>query len=288
MTGTPDAIGLDIGGTTLKAVRLDAAGRCLQQTTLAAGGAIAREQLLSAVDRAVVDVGGLSGIERIGISVGGVVRADGSMPADATNLPNLAGLPLRQLFSERFGLPCTVINDAHAALHGEAWCGAAQGLRQVLMVTFGTGIGGAIMTDGHVRKGARGMAGEIGVWPVVDQDGRTQAFEDVAAPVRFERRYGVPFATALSDPDPRSQGKAALRAIGSVLASAHVLLDLEAIILGGGIVAVGEPFRAAIEAEAWAACPAPYCTTLDVRLGSLGPYAGAIGAVVPGAPGALL
>lgn len=275
-----DRIGLDIGGTTLKAVRVDATGAVVHRSTRPAGGGVTRDALLAVVDAATADAGGHDAVARIGIAVGGVVRRDGSMPIDATNLPNLAGPPLAPLFAQRFGRPCHVLNDAHAAMHGEAWCGAARGLTNAMMVTFGTGLGGGLLLDGRVRTGAHGSAGEIGAWPMLDRAAVTM-LEGEVSPVRFEWRHGRPLVSALLDAVRDPVGAEALAAIGRALASAHLLLDLDAILIGGGITAAGEPLRAAIEDAIRQACPAAFQHGLAVRLGELGPYAGAIGAVAP-------
>lgn len=279
-----DAIGLDIGGTTLKAVRVRADGHVLAKVTLSAGGRIQTDALLSAVDQAIADLGGLQAVGYVGIAVGGIVRPDGSMPATATNLPNLAEVPLPQFFSTHCSRPCTVLNDAHAALHGEAWIGAAHGIGNVVMVTFGTGIGGGVMLDGKVRRGAHGTAGEIGAVLMFD-DGQGMTFEDLAAPVRFAARHGRPLADALlaaaRNPASDPAGASALTGIGRALASAHLLLDLDAILIGGGMTAVGEPLRAALERATLSACPGPMQHGLVVKLSELGAYAGAIGAVAP-------
>lgn len=281
MTAT-DAIGLDIGGSTLKAVRIGADGAIVRRATTAAGGGLAREALLAVIDKTIAEIGGLDGVSRVGIAVGGLVRRDGTMPAGATNLPNLAETPLAALFGQRFARPCHVLNDAQAAMHGEAWCGAARGLSHVLMVTFGTGIGGGLLLDGRVRAGAHGSAGEIGAWPVADAGG-TAMLEAFISPVRFARRSGRGLAEALLRADQDVEGAAALAAVGRALASAHLLLDLDAILLGGGITAAGEPLRAAIDGAVRQACPPAFHHGLIVGLAALGSYAGAMGAVAPSA-----
>lgn len=280
-----DLIGLDIGGTTLKAVRARADGTLVRKVTVAAGGRIPREALLSILAQTVTDLAGRDVMHRIGVAVGGLVQADGSMPRSATNLPNLAGVPLAPLFAACLPRPFTIVNDAQAAMHGEFWVGAARGLSDALLITFGTGIGAGLLLDGRVRQGPHGSAGEIGAVLLGAFEGIGIAFEDIAAPVRFERRQGRPLAEALLDAaDPA--GRAALDAIGRSLAAAHLLLDLQAIIIGGGIAERGEPLRAAIDGAVIRACPPDMHHGLKVYASTLGPYAGAIGAVAPTIAGA--
>lgn len=273
-------IGLDIGGTSIKAVRMNAEGICTAQRTVPAGSALSRSALLNLVRSTVCDLVGGDRLVRLGIAVGGAVRADGSMPVEASNLPALAETPLPALFAAQLGHPCTVLNDAHAAMHGEAWLGAARGLRDVLMVTFGTGIGGGLMLGGLVRRGEHGTAGELGAWRLTD--GGT--FEALASPVNFERRTKRPLGEALLDDTADTETNVALDAIGRSLAAAHLLLDLEAIVIAGGIVSIGDPLRAHVEAAVRRHCPPPLLHDLRVVVSALGPYAGAMGAVAPSVP----
>jgi glucokinase len=279
-------IGLDVGGTTLKAVRCRGS-EISGQTTVPAGGGISQAELLRRIRQTVEHLAVGEPIERIGIAIGGTVLADGIMPAEATNLPNLAGLPLTRLFSNALGAPCSVINDAQAAMHGEAWRGTAKSLRHAMLVTFGTGIGAGLLLDGHVHAGSRGVAGEIGEWNLAPdaEGGRHASLEAIASPVRFAHRHGQSLAEMIVNGDNSQVVDVALHAIGRSLAAAHLLLDLQAIIIGGGIVAVGEPFRQVVERTINAHCPPSHRRTVDVLLSSLGPYAGAVGAIAPSAIG---
>jgi predicted NBD/HSP70 family sugar kinase len=106
--------------------------------------------------------------------------------------------------------------------------------------------------------------------------------EDLVAPGGVNLgRHGRDFAALLTGaPDAASAAERALvfDLIGRMIANAHLLLDLEVVVLIGGVVALGEPFRAAIEAAFVAACPEEFRHDLAIRLGALGPYCGAIGA----------
>ena len=278
-----DLIGLDIGGTSLKAVRVGADGRVIATVTVPAGGLMAREDLLGLIGKTVADLARGDSIARIGAAIGGAVGPGGVMPADATNLPNLAGVPLPPLLRERLGRPCSVINDAQAAMHGEAWVGAARGASDVLMVTFGTGIGAGLVLGGKSRSGPHGTAGELGASPILGAAGVT-TLEEIAAPVRFERRVGRRLGARGFERGLDGETDAALDAIGRALAGAHLLLDLDVIVLGGAIASSGEPFRAAIEAAFRRALAASFRSGVSIVLGTLGPYAGAIGAVAPAVP----
>lgn len=283
MSGTTGIqIGIDIGGTSIKAVRLSANGADREQLTVPAGGALDKDATLAILRDTLRLLAPKDTVGHVGIAVGGLIGADGTMPADATNLPHLAGGPLAPMFSAHLGLPCSVINDAHAAMHGEAWVGAAQGLTDVMMVTLGTGIGGGLMLGGHVRRGAHGSAGEIGTWAMAGEP----SFETLASPANFERRTGRRLGDAIIANGDSPDVATVFDAIGRHLAAVHTLLDLEAIVIGGSIAAVGEPIRTGIEAAIRRHCPAPLLHDLKVVTSTLGPYAGAIGAVAPSVRGA--
>lgn len=270
-------IGLDIGGTALKAVRIRADGSGREHVTATAGRALDRAALLAAIADTVRALARGETIARIGCAVGGLVSADGAMPADATNLPQLAETPLAPLFTEAIGAPCHVLNDAHAAMHGEAWLGAARGLTDVMLLTLGTGIGCGLMLGGQVRDGAHGSAGEIGAWPLSDR----RTFEAVASPANVERRTGRRLGDMLIAGDLGADGSVAIDVIGRSLAIAHMLLDLEAIVIGGGIAVIGEPLRVAVESKFNRYCPPAQRHGVSIVMTGLGPYAGAIGAVAP-------
>lgn len=276
-------IGLDIGGTNLKGVRVSPAGEIEDSVTTPAGGEIARDALFATVASTVRRLAEGRFPEGIGIAVGGLVQPDGTMLAGSTNLPNLAGLPLANLFSELLGLPCRVEHDGRAAMRGEAWIGAARGARSAMIMTFGTGIGAGLFLDGRVYSGAHSGSGEIGLWRLSPppRSGEWLPFEEIAAPGRISRRRGVDF-TALFGAWQAGGQETGLdgifELIGRAIANAHLLLDLDVVVLSGAIVALGEPFRRAVEERYLDACPDDFRHGLRIRFAELGPLAGAVGA----------
>lgn len=116
-------------------------------------------------------------IDGIAISTAGIVDAQtGTILYANENIPDYTGTQLKKSFEQYFHIPCWVENDVNAAALGEANYGAGKNMQSILMITIGTGIGGAIVIDNNVYRGFSGSAGEIGYMLVDDQ-----AFQDIAS-----------------------------------------------------------------------------------------------------------
>jgi glucokinase len=277
-------IGLDVGGTTLRAVKIVDGRRIAAQMEVPAGGGISRHQLLQRINRCVSDLSRDEIPQAMGLCFGGLLQADGTMRVGSTNLANLDQVPLESFFREHFGLRCRVENDAIAAMRGEAALGAARGYGNAITMTFGSGVGSGLVLNGQIHRGTHGRAGEIGVWRLAPRQRYENwpTFEDLAAPARFFRLHGGEFSDLLKlahhDSQARSLTGFVFEIIGRAIANTHLLLDLELVILSGGITALGERFRKPIEAAYEAACPVEYRQGLRIVIGELGPFAGAVGA----------
>src|SRR5260370_28740173 len=94
--------------------------------------------------------------------VPGTVSKDNRMVLQVPNLPSLDNVALKQILEDQLGWPVFLENDANAAAIGEMWLGAARGQRSVICITLGTGVGGGIILDGELWRGADGSAGGVG------------------------------------------------------------------------------------------------------------------------------
>ena len=154
---------VDLGGTFLRIALVDNSGKIhhqlKQRTPRGDSPDVIVDALACAADRWSNDG---RRIAAASIMVPGTVDNDNAVVIQAPNLPSLTNFPLRAVLEKRLGWPVLLENDANAAAVGEMWLGAARGCRDVVSVTLGTGVGGGLILDGELWRGAHGSAGEIG------------------------------------------------------------------------------------------------------------------------------
>ena len=159
------AIGVDLGGTNLRAAAISRDGKMLNKiagSTPVSGG---RNAVVDDMVRAIETLeAGLSGQKLAGVGVGvpGFIQMDKGIVVGAPNLPAFDNYPVRDEIEKRLGAQVILENDANAAALGEKWMGAGRGIDDLILITLGTGIGGGIVSSGKILRGYLGMAGEIG------------------------------------------------------------------------------------------------------------------------------
>jgi glucokinase len=309
--------GIDLGGTKIQAVVVDDEHAVLgsdRRPTPTSGGpadvAVAMAAALTAAAAgAGVETAALAGV---GVGSPGEIDAAAGTVAQARNLPGWEGsYPLAAELAKPIGAPVALGNDVNVATDAEARLGAGRGFGSMLGVFWGTGVGGGIVLDGRPWVG-RGGAGELGHVVVriggrrcpcgrrgcleayagrgameararnlVDEGRETKLFHLMAKHGRDRLTSGI-WARALDRDDElaREIVSEAVEALGAGVASAVNLLDVEAVIVGGGLgVKLGEPYREHIEAAML-----PHLFGDDdppaVRLAALGDLGGAIGAAL--------
>ena len=154
---TEYAIGLDLGGTNLRAAAIDKSGTLLEETSGATNFEEGREAVLSDIVAAISRLRathGAPGLRGIGVGVPGFIRLKEGLITNSNNLPYLENVPIRDVLSAKLDARVILENDANAAALGEQWMGAGRGVEDLVLLTLGTGIGG-------------GMAGEFGHISVV-------------------------------------------------------------------------------------------------------------------------
>lgn len=163
------ALGIDIGGSSVKAGVVDATGAILAKTSeeLPKGPADRPESVLEAAvvaARRALEMAGLTTrqVPGAGVGVPGIVDAPQGIVIAAANLPGLNGLPLADTLAKTLAIPVNLANDANAAALGEARFGALGKLDSLALFTLGTGIGGGLVIGGRIVTGHHGFAAELG------------------------------------------------------------------------------------------------------------------------------
>ena len=167
---TDYTIGLDLGGTNLRAAVIDSSGRMLDKVSGATNFVEGREAVLHDIVTAIETMRerhGAAGFAGIGVGVPGFIRIQEGFITNSNNLPYLENFPVRDEIERRLNTRVILENDANAAALGEKWMGAGRGVEDLVLLTLGTGIGGGIISRGHVLRGYVGMAGELGHTTVV-------------------------------------------------------------------------------------------------------------------------
>ena len=159
------AIGVDLGGTNLRAAAIDREGKILEKisgsTKLSAG----RDAVIDDIVRSIValrDKLGAAGLAGVGIGVPGFILIEKGIIVGSHNMPGFEEYPVRDEIERRLKARVILENDANAAALGEKWMGAGRDVDSLVLLTLGTGIGGGIIHNGRVMHGFVGMAGELG------------------------------------------------------------------------------------------------------------------------------
>jgi glucokinase len=206
----------------------------------------------------------------------------------AINLAGWQEVPIADLIEAQTGRPTTVANDANCAGLGEAWLGAGQSFQDVILLTLGTGVGGAIILDGQLFVGRQGTAGELGLITLNPDgppcnSGNRGSLEQYCSVQAIQRTMGMTPA-ALYDLARAGDRQAIVfwqhygAWLGAGLTSLIYVLTPEAIILGGGISAAWEFFLPATRLEVEKRVLPSSREGLQILIAELGNRAGMVGA----------
>jgi glucokinase len=165
VTDSQYTIGVDLGGTNLRAAAISHQGAMLEKISGSTPINAGPEAVIGDICQAVGTLRerhGRDGLTGIGAGVPGAILADQGVVAAWPNMPSFNGYPVRAAIEARIGARVFLENDANAAALGEHWMGAGRGVSNLVLLTLGTGIGGGIIIGGRVLHGDLGMAGELG------------------------------------------------------------------------------------------------------------------------------
>jgi glucokinase len=280
-------VGVDWGGSALKAAVVDGANvlrHASADTRVDAGPAAILDDIAALVTTLGIP-------ERLGVAIPGEVREDDR----CWRLPNVPGfedVSISAELKQRIGCEVSVENDATAAALAERLYGWGNNYRNFLLVTLGTGIGGGLVLDGHLRRGRGGFAGEIGHVMVnsapdarVCSCGRRGCLEAYAGKAgllwRYEQETGKQ-AGSIREIAESGQADAVWQAmgeaLGTALASINNTLDLDAVIFSGGVSGSFDHIKPHIERALKARAFAPPLGDLPLHTSQLAEHAGVIGA----------
>ncbi|MEA2001577.1 MAG: ROK family protein [Actinomycetota bacterium] len=299
MTAT---VGIDMGGTKLLAVRIEDGDVVAREVFTTPG-----EDMIGSAIAAIRELW-TEDVTAVGAGIAGLVRFLDGVFVWGPHLPG-ANVPIRRLLEAEFGVPAAVDNDANAAALAELQYGAARGRQDVLLVTLGTGIGGAIVADGQVYRGSS-FAGEWGHMLYQENGlqcdcGKRGCWETVASGPALAR-LGKEFislnpegqlARVLAQGDFTAEtitasadaGNETARglvsqvgaALGRGLCSLIAVFDPELVVVGGGLGSVGESLLGpARRVAADAIHGGSYRPLPPIVVAELGPESGAIGAAL--------
>lgn len=260
-------VGIDLGGTGIKAGACDEAGKILDRRSIATGLADGPAAVLDRMANLARELGADRGV---GVGSPGLIDHQNGRVLESPNLHAMQGVPMRREIARRLGFAESAVileNDANCAGFGEHWCGAGANETDMLMVTLGTGVGGGLVLRDRMYGGPGGMAGEIGHVCIdpngppcgCGRNGCVEQFASATAAIRRAKAAQLPkekpgdlallsqLARAADGPE-----RALLfdigRDLGRGLGMVVCLLDLRVFVIGGGFGAATDVLEPGIRA----------------------------------------
>jgi glucokinase len=303
MNGTPLAIGIDFGGTSVKTGVVQGSEIIDHAPPIATQDFGSPEELIATMVRTVEDLRRRhTTVSAVGIGMPGFVDFSTGTVLNLTNVRGWENVPLKKELEARLGLPVSADNDANCMAFAEWKLGAGKGYEHLVCVALGTGVGGGIVVNGAMVRGARFGAGEIGQTSI-DFEGRRGhygnlgALEDYIGNQEIARDAQAAYKTKgitkdIEDCSPAALAEAAKhgdeialecwRLTGRMLATAMMntcwLLNPEAIVIGGGVARAGDllftPFREHLLSQ----LSGPFKDGLSILPAAFGHEAGTVGA----------
>ncbi|HSC35316.1 MAG TPA: ROK family protein [Thermodesulfobacteriota bacterium] len=262
-------IGIDVGGTNLRGALVSTDGKIINRMKIASDADKGIDAVIDNLVRLIKGIGGGEEVSAVGFGIPGIIDFKAGIITQAPNICNVNNYPIRENLRARLGdaIPVIIENDANCAAVGEWWMGAGKDAGSLVMITLGTGVGGGIILDGKLWRGADGFGGEVGHMTIYPDGPRCNCGNygclEVYSSATGIRRM---VRETLSDPDtktalrelvrdedpgriPEAVMKAALEgdraalgiweqfgtALGIGTASLVNILNVEMIVLGGGV-----------------------------------------------------
>lgn len=283
-----EVIGIDLGGSAIKLGSFLKDGTSTESLMVPTPQPSTPEAVVEAIAAAVKQLNQNNQCVAIGLGTPGPTDASGRIAKVAINLAGWQDVPLADWLETKTGLPTIIANDANCAGLGEAWLGAGRKFKNLILLTLGTGVGGAIILDDNLFTGHRGAAGELGLITLNPEgppcnSGNRGSLEQYLSIGAIRRATGkepveLGLLAKAGDTEAIEFWENYGRLLGAGLASLIYVLTPEAIVIGGGIGASAEFFLPATLAEIEKRVLPSSRVDLQVLTAELGNRAGIVGA----------
>jgi glucokinase len=299
----------DLGGTHLRAAAIDENGRIHYQLKKPTPHSSEAKDVVHALVEAARECECKTRehgvIQMASVGVPGSIDVDKGVVITAPNIPCLEGFHLAKELQNELQRPALIENDANAAAVGEMWQGAARGVKTIVCFTLGTGVGGGIILNGELWRGADGSAGEVGHMPIepfggvvcgCGGEGCLEVYASGTAIVRMAKESLPDYANSILHAAARLTAEEVYRAgkkgdqlalevfrrmgayLGVALATLVDVLNPEMIVIAGGLANSWDLFaKHAIQQMSVRAFPLPVAN-VQVKRGECGDNAGLLGA----------
>ncbi|MGL5078611.1 MAG: ROK family protein [Waterburya sp.] len=281
-------IGVDLGGTAIKIGRFLRDGTCEKSISLATPQPANPRPVVEAIAKGIKLINQDYNCQAIGLGVPGPTDTARRIAKKSINLPGWDDVPVADWLEAQTGLPTILENDANCAAIGEAWLGAGRNFKDFILLTLGTGVGGAIFINGKLFTGRCGAAGELGLITLnpdgfpcrSGNQGSLEQYASIGSILRCTGKEPAVMGELAKAGDLialefwQSYGKY----LGAGIANLIYVLTPEAVIIGGGISASAEFFLPATLKEIEQRVVSPSRPGLQLLVAELGNNAGMLGA----------
>lgn len=283
-----EVIGVDVGGTAIKLGRFLEDGTCTASTSIPTPQPSTPKAVIEAIAQAVRELNSEQKAIAIGLGIPGPTDLAGKIALISINLSGWHNVPIAEELETKTGLTTTIANDANCAGLGEQWLGAGKDYQNSILLTLGTGVGGAIILNGKLFTGRVGSAGELGLITLNPDgppcnSGNRGSLEQYVSATAIKRETGKTPAELgqlanENDPSALTFWKNYGKQLAAGIASLIYVLTPEAVIIGGGVSASAQHFFPAMEKEIKQRVLATSRVGLKLMVAELGSQAGIVGA----------
>lgn len=285
-------LGVDVGGTSVKIGMCTGAGEVFSQVSIPTHAQRGVEDTVARIaDAAAALQADSRPAAACGTGIGGLLDAARTILFRGANLPNWLDVPLPSLVADALGLPTVLENDANCAAWAEYRLGVGRGAESMVLLTLGTGVGGAIVLHDDLWLGHGGAAGRFGHTPVDPSGpacrcGQRGCLEQYASASAVAHRYGRRSAKVVFEA-ARNGDSLALQvidwssaALAAGVANVVQAIQPEIVVLGGGMAAGGDLLLERVRDGVRARIPESWWPDLRIEMAALGNKAGWIGAAL--------